>query len=176
MSFAISFAPWIFHFSTFHESVTDRPTDGRTDRRTDRRTDTPSYRDAIAASKNVYYSFKTVNFSLNNITGGSKLLVMRFPMHIIPINQYFSGKDGMFYTVTKIGHIFLKTAWMHLNSFENCPVKRNLILRIEWQAVLRDSRDSISWARQSIQRIKTVINKRACRHKIGPVGIKQKGL
>ena len=31
---------------------TDQPTDGPTDRRTDRRTDIPSYRDAIAASKN----------------------------------------------------------------------------------------------------------------------------
>ena len=36
----------MFHFPTFHKSVTDRRTDGPTDGRTDGPTDIPSYRDA----------------------------------------------------------------------------------------------------------------------------------
>ena len=66
MRFAILFTPYMFHFSTFHESVTDGRTDRRTDRptdrRTDRRTDRPSYRDARTHLKTSKFS-SVMNFS-----------------------------------------------------------------------------------------------------------------
>ena len=44
------------YYATFTKALrTNRRTDGPTDRRTNQRTDIPSYRDAIAASKNIFY-------------------------------------------------------------------------------------------------------------------------
>ena len=53
----IDFYGFCNRFGDFYKSITDRQTDGPTDQRTDgptdQQTDIPSYRDAIAASKNV---------------------------------------------------------------------------------------------------------------------------
>jgi len=68
MDFAIDLA--IFTKALPMDQRTDGPTDQRTDGPTDRRTDIPSYRDAIAASKNVTKVILVASYTLPTMKNG----------------------------------------------------------------------------------------------------------